>query len=195
MLRPSQVTVRRGGALGTLGSRTGLVSSLTGNIMRIFVLATGVVVLLLIAAGAFMYPQISRLIWPYLDREIASKVTIGPKWLEITPARSLTADREIQEIILWVEAPVRPSANPLACLLPDGSLVTPEVELVGDDGKIYKLAAFGETVYPRIKDHFDATLRDLELPRGKTYRTVRIRCEQEIPVKKILWRCYNPWEV
>src|SRR5262249_23170450 len=133
--------------------------------------------------------------WPYLDREIASKVTIGPKWLEISPERPLTADREIQEIILWVESPVRPNANPLACLLPDGSFAIPEAELVGEDGRVYRLTAYGDTVYPRIKDHFDARLYNLNLPRGRTYRTVRIRCDQEIPVKRILWRCYNPWEV
>jgi hypothetical protein len=163
--------------------------------MRILVLATGVIVLLLIAAGAFMYPQISKLIWPYLDREIGARVTIGPEWLEITPRRPLTGDREIQEIVLWIEAPVRPSAEPLGCLLPDGSLVVPEVELVGEDGKIYRLHDYGDTIYPTIRDHFDGRLYNLDLPHGRSYRTVRLRCDQQIPVKKIVWRCYNPWDV
>lgn len=155
----------------------------------------GAVVILLVCAGAFIYPQVHRLMWPFLDRQIAAKSTITAKWLELTPDKPLVPDREIQEVVLYVEAPIRQSDHPWGCLLPDGSVVNPEVQIVAEDGQAYTMEDFSARVSPKIKEYFEIGFGDHDLPKNKRYITVRVRCERPISVTKIVWRCFNPWDV
>src|SRR6266542_4217427 len=72
---------------------------------------------------------------PYLEQEVTGPVTITQEWQEITPPKSLRADRQIQYVMLNVGGPFEPNNKGAWGLrLPDGSVVIPEVQLV-DEGQ------------------------------------------------------------
>ena len=70
---------------------------------------------------------------PYLEQEVTGPVTITQEWQEITPPKSLRADRQIQYLILTIAEPFELSYKAdWGWRLPDGSVVIPEVQLVED---------------------------------------------------------------
>ena len=78
-------------------------------------------------------------------------------------------------------------------LMPDGSIVKLQVEIVADDGSTFELndpsfflSDSGDTL-AKFSKH--------DLPRERKYLKVRIRSDQPINCKRIFWRNYNQWDV
>ena len=69
-------------------------------------------------------------------------------------------------------------------IMPDGSRVKPEAQLVDLAGNTYDLEYYG--LFGQKLIIF--TLRHQLM--GREYRTVRVRSEKPIHLKKIFWRCY-----
>ena len=120
----------------------------------------------------------------FLDRTIRDDTTLTPEWMEITPETPLKPERDIQAVMLHLAEPYEADLEKNGVRLPDGSLVKPEVQLVDTAGKTYSLNYYG--LFGRQLVIF--TLRDQLM--GREYRTVRIRNDKPIHLRKIFWRCY-----
>jgi hypothetical protein len=143
---------------------------------------------LLLVLSCSVYTKIN----PDLDRDISGPVTISTEWLEITPEEPLKPEREVQKVIIWFAAPYTTS-HPPALVFQDGAAITPEVQLVDVHGNTFDLrvsAAGASGLGYRCCDG----VFDKELPKDRTYRTVRIRSARPIQASKIVWRVYNPWD-
>src|SRR5437016_5395801 len=84
--------------------------------------------------------RVYRFSHPYLDQDVAGPTTISSEWLEIVPKEPLRLERNLQQIVLDIEPPIRSSLpQSMGLLLPDDSVVVPQVQLIDDDGKVYDL--------------------------------------------------------
>jgi hypothetical protein len=131
---------------------------------------------------------------PYLDREIADSVTASSEWVEITPKEPLQSQRQIQQIILYLEKPIKKDENSWKIVLADGSAVMPEVQLVDQHGNRFDLTD-PVFIYPAALPSY--MLRGFgiqDLPRDRVYPKVRIRSDKPFQISKVVWRCYNQWD-
>ena len=136
--------------------------------------------------------SLSSKIYPDLDRDISGPVTITSEWFEITPQEPLKPEREVQNVIVWFAIPYQ-TGNPPALIFEDGATVTPEVQLVDRQGNTFNLRASAAASTGFGYRCCDGVF-DKELPKDRTYRSVRIRSARPIQASKIVWRCYNPWD-
>jgi hypothetical protein len=136
-----------------------------------------------------------RLTNPYLAQEISGPRVLSDEWLEIVPDKPLRPERIVQEIIIYVDKPVTKDRDFWDLVLPDGSRVTPEVELVDEDGNIYKLTLPSAVENPNSIEAFQRGFGLRGLPKDKVYRTVRIKSAKPVKVLKIVWRCYDPRDI
>jgi hypothetical protein len=145
--------------------------------------------------------RVYRFIHPYLDRDIVGSITISPDWIEIVPTEPLRPDREFQYVVLDIEPPVKSNApQSLGLLLPDDSVVVPQIQLIDQDGKVYELnVAYqrgGEKFGPPPSRPWETGFASHEdLPKGRVFRAIRIRCDKPIRCARIYWRCFDPWDV
>lgn len=146
-----------------------------------------------LALAVFISIKVYRVFNPNLDREISGAVTITAEWLEIRPEDPLRPEREIHQVVLDVEKPVTAQTNSWGLVLPDGSVVTPEVQLIDESSNVYSLTE------PSFNTNSSTglTLRGFSLrnlPKDRLYTKVRVRSSKPIRVSRILWRSYNPWD-
>lgn len=139
-----------------------------------------------------MHLKIYRFFSPHLDRQIAASLTISPEWVEISPVDALTADRQVQQVVLYVESPLKADKQSWGLLLPSGSLVIPEVQIVTQDGETYRMTDPSFIVDSSSSNYVQRGFGNHNLPKDKLYRAVRIRCDEPVPVSKVVWRCYDP---
>jgi hypothetical protein len=155
-------------------------------------IVTGIVGLVLImGVGIF---TIYRFFNPYLDREVSGPITISNEWMEITPKEPLRAERQIQFLVLDLDKSIRAERDGWGLVLPNGSITTPEVQLIDKDGIIYGLTQPSVWLSPST----GVTLRQFsspDLPKDKVYRAVRIRSNKPVRCDRIFWRSYNQWDV
>src|SRR5918911_1520521 len=123
---------------------------------------------------------------PFLDREVKGRTELSPDWVGITPRLPLKPCREYQMVVLGLASPFVGEFEAKAVRLPDGSKVTPEVELVDMNGNVFPLKYGG--FRGRMNIYFSNFDR---LPKDREYRRVRIRSERPISCEKIFWSCYN----
>jgi hypothetical protein len=139
---------------------------------------------LVIATGIFR-----SLFSPYLDQQLSGPVVVSTDWLEIKPKEPLKADRQIQYVLVNFAQPGTADVKSRGLRLADGTLVVPEVELVDDRGNSFglKAVAFGETVMGFSSDG--------DLPKDRTYPSVRIKTNRSIALSSIHWKRWNQWDV
>src|SRR5258708_10775623 len=156
---------------------------------KIVLLVIVVICLLPVAFfGLVKVGEIYRLFDPYLDQEIAGPTIISPEWQKLVPKKPLRVERQIQIIVLDLDKSIKMESAGWGVVLPDGSVVKPEVELIGNDGKTYALSHRSFSWNPATATtRAEFSLSDL--PQDKTYREVRIRSEKSISVSRIYWRC------
>lgn len=77
-------------------------------------------------------------------------------------------------------------------VLPDGSIVRPQVELVGKDGETYELDV--PSLFLSSKGEILAYFSGDDLPNDKTFTKVRIRSDKPVRCNRIFWRNYNLWD-
>ena len=162
-------------------------------------LQIGLLILLILAglgATAFLViPITSRLYrWhnPYLDQELAGPTTTASQWLEIVPESPLRVERQRHLIALDLDKSIHTEQGGSLLVLPDGSIVRPQVELVGKDGKTYELNV--PSLFLTNTGELLAYFSGDDLPNDKTYIKVRIRSDRPVPCNRIFWRNYNTWD-
>lgn len=122
---------------------------------------------------------------PFLDLELKGDVTLSPEWTEITPDKPLKPTREFQQVVLGLSEPYVGDFLAKGVRVPDGSIVTPQVQLVDEKGNVFDLKYGGFRGRMNIYfSNFD------QLPKDRNYRTVRIRSEKPIHCNKIYWSSY-----
>ena len=128
---------------------------------------------------------------PYLDQELAGPTITSTQWLEITPKSPLKVTRQRYLVTLDLDKSISTERNGAGLILPDGSIVRPQVELVSEDGMTYELNQ------PSLFTSATETLAYFTgeaLPKDKKYVRVRIRTDKPMRCKRIFWRNYNSWE-
>jgi hypothetical protein len=121
----------------------------------------------------------------YLETVVTDKrIDISSEWQEVVPVRPLRCERRNQEIQLYPSTPHSASVHPLGIVLANGKVAKPEVQLVGEDGKIYEL--------PDLSLLGDAVvLSSKALPRSFNFRKVRIRSNEPLQLSEVRFSCYN----
>jgi len=133
----------------------------------------------------------------YVDREIGREVNIKQDWIEITPSTPMTVSRRFQAVTLAIDG-ARGKDKVDGILLPDGSLITPQIQISDADGNWYDLTGGGQTVrnYDVHNGTFDIgtssfKARNPKLPADKEFISVRIRSDIPFTCNKIVWQNYN----
>lgn len=151
-------------------------------------------VLVVFVSAVFFVITVGRIYrWhnPYLDQELAGPTITTTQWLEITPESPLRITRQRHLVALDLDRSIRTGVGGARLILPDGSLVSPQVELVSSDGVTYELNE------PSLFESTTETLAYFtgeDLPKDKTYVRVRIRTDKPVRCRRIFWRNYNSWE-
>jgi hypothetical protein len=159
-------------------------------IVLIFILLVGLVASAFFAI--FIAGKLYRWYNPYLDQELAGTTTTASQWLEIVPQSPLRVERQRQMIALDLDKSIHTEREGSGLVLPDGSIVRPQVQLVAKDGKIYELnrPSFFLSNTGEILAYFSRA----DLPNDQTYIKVRIRSDRPVRCNRIIWRNYNLWD-
>lgn len=150
-------------------------------------------ILIIIIAVAVLF-VIGRTIYWFAtkqsDREVATDVNISTDWLEITPQPALKATKQVQTLIILIDDYNRTlddTRNQLP--LPDGTLADPEVEVVDESGKEYRLHP-SLLVSSGVGYTGDYAPRS-SLPQNKSFTKIRIRSDKPFRAAKIIWENEN----
>lgn len=130
---------------------------------------------------------------PYRDREISGPITLSNEWLEIEFKEPLFPERPANEISINFEDEYQDRQAGLGLILPDGRVLSPEIQLVDVQGNIFilnQVAALGPRGFNRAMG--DPTTWKETLPRDRSYRAIRIRSDTKVNVARIFWRSYDP---
>src|SRR6266478_7291487 len=132
---------------------------------------------------------------PDLDLEIHGPVSLGNEWLEVVPQRPLKCERYVTEVVIWFAREYTTcGCCPGGIKFPDGTTVTPQVQLVSEDNELFELTEAGLSDTGMSLGKRDVN-RDPALPRNKSFVKVRIRSDKPIECRQIVWRNYNPWDL
>jgi hypothetical protein len=140
----------------------------------------------------FIAGKLYRWYNPYLDQELAGPTTTTSQWLEIVPKSPLRVERQRHMIALDLDKSISTEREGSRLVLPDGSIVRPQVELVGNDGKTYELKV--PSLFLSNTGEILAYFSGDDLPKDKTYIKVRIRSDRPVRCNRIFWRNYNLWD-
>lgn len=144
---------------------------------------------------AIVSGSIYRLFFPYLDHDVTGQILISSEWTEIVPKKPFQVERQIQIIVLDLDKSVKLQENGWGLVLPDGSIVTPEVQVIDEEGNAYPLETPSAWFSPSTGVKYREFASEHELPKGKIFRAVRIRADKPVRCNRIFWRCYNIWDV
>ena len=139
--------------------------------------------------------SIYRFFFPYLDQDVTGQVLISSEWTEIVAKKPFRVERQIQIIVLDLDKSIDLQKEGWGIVLSDGSVVTPEVELVDQEGKTYRLEVPSAWFSPSTGVKYREFSSKNELPNGKIFQAVRIRSDKPVRCNRIFWRCYNMWDV
>jgi hypothetical protein len=138
---------------------------------------------------------VARLFHPYLELQVKGPTTLSNDWQEIVPEIPLRAERVVQQVVIYVEKPVAKDRDAWDLVMPDGSRVTPEVQLIDEDGHVYNLLEPSAVTNPNSTESFQRGFGIRNLPKDRVYPRVRIRSATPVRVLKIVWRCYDPRDI
>ncbi len=135
---------------------------------------------------------------PEFKRDISGPLTVSSKWIEIVPDKPLKAEREQNAVMFDFAVPLNEkdviTGNDVArwrIRFPDGSTAIPEVQLVEQSGNTYSLSVSFFGTKGIGFGMIDPQTHLETLPRDKTYRAVRIKCEERITFSRVYWYSYN----
>jgi hypothetical protein len=151
--------------------------------------------LLAIALAVIVSSSIYRLFFPYLDQDVTGQILISSEWTEIVPKKPFSVERQIQMIVLDLDKSINLQKDGWGIVLADGSVVTPEVELIDQEGNTYPLDVPSAWFSPSTGVKYREFSSKNELPSGKIFRAVRVRSEKPVRCNRVFWRCYNMWDV
>lgn len=125
---------------------------------------------------------------------VAENVRINSEWTEITPDKLLEPEKQVQNIQLLIEGYKFDIHNPDFgdITLSDGTKTTPELEIVDENGKIYKLkesSRAGDLIGFSVDDKIHDSPA---FPKNVKYKTIRIRSDDvSFRCKKIIWHDFD----
>ncbi len=129
-----------------------------------------------------------------IDLRLSGPVSISTQWLEISPSISMRPWKQNQYVSLDIDGvntnhlPLTEAFKSGKLQLADGTAVTPEVELIDENGRVYSLhvsmidnkgIGYGKDCDP-----------ECGFPWTK-YRTVRIRADRVIHCSRVTWHCHT----
>ncbi len=129
---------------------------------------------------------------------LSGALTIGDQWTEMQAQTPLKADKTFQYVVLELEPPFKfdllsEGSGPnkgKGILIPGGEVINPEIEIIDQDGNSFRLIYAGGTgAFLSSDDTKYGYPYPGELPRDRSYKTVRIRSPHQIKVKAIYWFC------
>lgn len=120
-----------------------------------------------------------------LRQVIHGFVAIQEKWIEIKPPMPLRREREASQIELDFSSTYRIDPGGQGVRLPDGTLITIEIELIDDNGGRYPLSFSA-----RGKDTLSFSYKSA-FPPDRTFPMVRIRSSRPLECHQIVWVNYN----
>jgi hypothetical protein len=124
--------------------------------------------------------------------ERASKVTIrseptpvGSEWHGISLSQPITTKWDVQMIYLKIDTQHEISLKPLGLRLVDGSIITPEIELVRNTGKVdtFRFVGFSGS---------DVMYENDGISRGTAFSEIRLRSPKPLQCSNIKWISYMP---
>lgn len=124
---------------------------------------------------------------------IAENIQITADWQEITPEQPLKPTKQVQRIMLSIEGyESKIERNDFGNIkLADGKNINPEIQIVDENGKVYKLknsSRLGNDVgFSPIEENGE----NFQLPRDLSYKIVKIRSDKPFRCKKIYWYDYD----
>jgi hypothetical protein len=122
------------------------------------------------------------------EREIAGPVTISTEWVEFTPESPLMPDKDSQEIVLDSAEPlVRNNSDLENITLTDGTVVKVEAQFVDKNGNAFP-AAVNRYPTPSLYEN-GISCSPPYLREDRIYRTVRVRSDKPLKLKRIVWHC------
>ena len=120
-------------------------------------------------------------------KKIAGEVEITPEWKEIVPAAPLETNEEIQFVGLKLEnIKSRSETDRYKLLKNDGGLLQVDVELIDKAGNSLKLFPIG------VAEFVEFGTGNI-LPKDASYQKIRIRSDEKILVKEIIWGDSSAW--
>jgi hypothetical protein len=127
-------------------------------------------------------------------RIVAENVTVNQKWLEITLTEPLVAKDKLYILGLELKNVKNLLDNNSSTLkLIDGTNLQLEVELVNSKNETTKLYPTGITGFVEFgKKTFDQSkIEDAYFKPGEEFSKIRIRCDKEISLDKIIWTKFD----
>lgn len=123
------------------------------------------------------------------EQEIAGHIVLKGDRLDIKSQEALETQRAVQEVIFEFEHPMPEYETSTARPLAQVEAASPNVELLDEHGHCFPLR-FGGASRNAIRYKPVA-----ELPKdSRKYVGLRIKSRAEIPLRRIYWNCYNPWD-
>jgi hypothetical protein len=110
---------------------------------------------------------------------------VSSEWSIIPIAHSVTAKWDVQMIYVNIDTKHEISEKPLGIRLDDGSVVTPEIELVRNTGKAepFRFVGFSNS---------DLMYENEGIATGSIFSEIRIRSSKPLICSKIEWVSYMP---
>jgi hypothetical protein len=145
------------------------VGIIAGLVMLVFLAYTGVVI---------------YINWPG-DHLLARNLRVSQEWIEITVSPPLSPRYRSQSIKLKLDNFSWDSnSNSFAIRLPDGSVITPEIEIYDEDGNKFELQHSGFS-----SKYYDAVVfrPPAKLPTDRKYTRLRIRSAVAFACDEISW--------
>ncbi len=124
---------------------------------------------------------------------VAENVQITDDWTEITSDNPLEPTKMVQKVQLLIEGYKHDIHNSDFgnITLSDGTKINPEIEIVDESGKVYKLKD-SQRVGDLVGFSVDEKLHGSHsFPKDVTYKAIRIRSDKPFQCKKIIWYDYD----
>lgn len=150
--------------------------------VALLVLAALVIFCLNLAVGLY-----HKFFSPNAEQEIAQHIVLKGDWLNVKSQDALKTQREVQEILFEFEHPMAEfdTARPYAQV----EAASPKVELLDEYGQYFPFR-FGGASQNAIRYRAVA-----ELPKdSRKYVGLRVKSQMDIPVRRVYWNCYDPWD-
>ena len=124
-------------------------------------------------------------------RPIAEEIRIDREWSEIRPDPPLKVSEQVQSISIEVDLAgwdMQPGEG--LFVMPDGTPVRIDVELVAADGTRFALDSIGMgpgLTFSYLPPEIDA--RESSLPADKQFTTLRVRSDVPLEGGRVTWIC------
>ena len=131
--------------------------------------------------------------WPD-DKTIVKKLQVTKEWTEVAIDPSVKPTKQSQYIKLRInDFKVDRSSNSFDIILPDGTIIEPEIELHDEFGNKFEFhhSGFAMKTYDDIVFTPGPLKQLMELPADRQYTKLRIRSDVPFLCDQIYWRDYN----